>query len=202
MVRDGVLITPPVTDDILEGVTRGAIIELATDAGVPTEIRSIDRSELYVADEVFLCGTGVQVSPVVEVDHRPVGSRRSRPDLARDPEAATSTPSAADAPVPRTGSRRSTRVAEPPARLPARRAGTPRGDGSPGPARPRPLERRASRSIPGVVTWALIVAADRRCRSGSADRRLVRPDLRLLLALQGGSPCRAASPSPSSGSVG
>ncbi len=74
VVRDGVLITPPVSDDILEGVTRGAVIQLATDAGVPTEIRSIDRSELYVADEVFLCGTGVQVSPVVEVDHRPVGS--------------------------------------------------------------------------------------------------------------------------------
>jgi branched-chain amino acid aminotransferase len=73
MVRDGVLITPPVTDDILEGVTRRAIIRLAGDLGIPVEVRSIDRSEVYVCDEVFLCGTGVQVSPVIEVDHRPVG---------------------------------------------------------------------------------------------------------------------------------
>jgi branched-chain amino acid aminotransferase len=74
VVRDGVLITPPVTDDILEGVTRKAVIELATDEGISVEIRSIDRSELYVAAEMFLCGTGVQVSPVVEIDHRRVGS--------------------------------------------------------------------------------------------------------------------------------
>ncbi len=73
MVRDGVLITPPVTDDILEGVTRGAMLELARDLGIPHEIRSIDRSELYLADEVFLCGTGVQISPVYELDHRQIG---------------------------------------------------------------------------------------------------------------------------------
>ena len=73
VVRDGVLLTPPVTDDILEGITRQAIIQLAQDAGIPVELRSIDRSELYVADEAFLCGTGVQVSAVVEVDHRAVG---------------------------------------------------------------------------------------------------------------------------------
>jgi branched-chain amino acid aminotransferase len=74
VVRNGVVITPPVSDDILEGVTRGALLQIAADEGIPTEIRSIDRSELYVADEVFLCGTGVQVSPVVEVDHRKVGA--------------------------------------------------------------------------------------------------------------------------------
>ena len=79
VVRDGVLVTPPVTDDILEGITRRAILELAAAAGIATEVRSIDRSELYVADEVFLCGTGVQVSPVVEVDHRPVGDGRVGP---------------------------------------------------------------------------------------------------------------------------
>jgi branched-chain amino acid aminotransferase len=72
--RDGVLLTPPVYDDILEGVTRRAIVQLATDAGIPVEVRRIDRSELYVADEMFLCGTGVQVSPVVEIDHRKIGS--------------------------------------------------------------------------------------------------------------------------------
>jgi branched-chain amino acid aminotransferase len=74
VVRDGVCLTPPVSDDILEGVTRKAMMTLLRDAGVPMEVRSIDRSELYVADEMFLCGTGVQVSPVVEIDHRPIGS--------------------------------------------------------------------------------------------------------------------------------
>ena len=72
VVRDGVLMTPPVSDDILEGVTRKAILELAEVFGIPTELRSIDRSEIYVADEMFLCGTGVQLSPVVELDHRPI----------------------------------------------------------------------------------------------------------------------------------
>ncbi len=74
VVRDGVLLTPPVTDDILEGVTRKAILEIAANEGFPIEIRSIDRSELYIADEMFLVGTGVQVSPVIEIDHRAVGS--------------------------------------------------------------------------------------------------------------------------------
>jgi branched-chain amino acid aminotransferase len=72
VVRDGVLITPPVTDDILEGVTRKAILELTDVLGIPYEIRSIDRSEIYVADEMFLCGTGVQLAPVIELDHRPI----------------------------------------------------------------------------------------------------------------------------------
>jgi len=72
VVRDGVLMTPPVSDDILEGVTRKAILELAELFGIPTELRSIDRSEIYVADEMFLCGTGVQLAPVIELDHRPI----------------------------------------------------------------------------------------------------------------------------------
>ncbi|MEA2673598.1 MAG: branched-chain amino acid aminotransferase [Chloroflexota bacterium] len=72
VVRDGVLLTPPVNDDILEGVTRRAILELASIFGIPVETRSIDRSEIYVADEMFLCGTGVQLSPVIELDHRPI----------------------------------------------------------------------------------------------------------------------------------
>lgn len=79
VVRAGTIITPPVYDDILEGITRTAILRLADDLGIPTEIRSIDRSELYVADEVFLCGTGVQVSPVIDVDHRLVGGGQVGP---------------------------------------------------------------------------------------------------------------------------
>src|SRR6185369_12204882 len=74
VVRDGVALTPPVNDDLLEGVTRKAMLELLANEKIPVEIRSIDRSELYVADEMFLCGTGVQISPVIEIDHRPVGS--------------------------------------------------------------------------------------------------------------------------------
>jgi branched-chain amino acid aminotransferase len=86
MVRDGVAITPPVSDDLLEGVTRKAIFEVLANEGIPVEVRSIDRSELYVADEVLLCGTGVQISPVIEVDHRPVGSGEIGPigRLVRD----------------------------------------------------------------------------------------------------------------------
>ena len=74
VVRDGVALTPPVSDDLLEGVTRLALMEILGNEGIPVEVRSIDRSELYVADEMFLCGTGVQVSSVIEVDHRPMGS--------------------------------------------------------------------------------------------------------------------------------
>jgi branched-chain amino acid aminotransferase len=75
MIRKGVLVTPGVHSDILEGITRAGIIELArNELGLECEIRAIDRSELYVADEVFLCGTGAQVSPVSSIDHRVVGS--------------------------------------------------------------------------------------------------------------------------------
>jgi branched-chain amino acid aminotransferase len=74
MVRDGVLITPPVTDNILEGIVRASVMRLARDEGLPLEVRSIDRTELYLADELFLCGTGVQMSSITSVDHRPVGS--------------------------------------------------------------------------------------------------------------------------------
>ena len=73
MVRDRILYTPSVSEDILEGITRAGIIEIAGHLGITVRERQIDRSELYIADEVFLCGTGAQVSPVSSVDHRPVG---------------------------------------------------------------------------------------------------------------------------------
>ena len=77
IVKDGVLITPPVTDNILEGITRSALMKLAKEElAVETVIRSIDRTELYTADEIFLCGTGAQVSPVIEVDRRSIGTGR------------------------------------------------------------------------------------------------------------------------------
>jgi len=75
IVRDGKLITSPVTADILEGITRSTLIELATrELGIETVERPIDRTELYVADEAFFCGTGVQIAAITEIDHRPVGT--------------------------------------------------------------------------------------------------------------------------------
>ena len=67
-------VTPPPTDDILEGITRRQVMALIAEELEETVVqRSIDRSELYAADEVMLCGTAVQIAPVVEIDHRPVG---------------------------------------------------------------------------------------------------------------------------------
>ena len=74
LVRGGKLITPSLSTDALEGITRESIIELAQkELGLTVVERSIDRSELYVADEILLCGTGAQISPVVHVDHCQVG---------------------------------------------------------------------------------------------------------------------------------
>lgn len=80
LVRDGKLITPPVTENILEGITRATIIQLARkELGLETVERPIDRSELYVVDEMFFCGTGVQVAAIVTVDWRPVGDGKMGP---------------------------------------------------------------------------------------------------------------------------
>jgi branched-chain amino acid aminotransferase len=80
LVRDGQLITPAASENILEGITRKTMMQLAKDKlGIDTEERQIDRSELYVADEVFFCGTGVQVAAVIEVDGRPVGNGKIGP---------------------------------------------------------------------------------------------------------------------------
>jgi branched-chain amino acid aminotransferase len=74
MYKDGVWATPAVTDDILEGITRKKVMDLIADElGAPVVERSIDRTELYTCDELFLCGTGAQISPVTSVDRRPVG---------------------------------------------------------------------------------------------------------------------------------
>ena len=74
MVRGGRVITPPVTDSILEGITRDSLIELCrTELNIEVVERSIDRSELYAAEEIFFSGTAVGVGPVIEVDRRQVG---------------------------------------------------------------------------------------------------------------------------------
>jgi branched-chain amino acid aminotransferase len=75
MLRDGVLITPPVTDNILEGITRKSIIEMARkDLGLEVVERSIDRTEVFIAEEMFMTGTAAQVTAVTKIDHRPVGA--------------------------------------------------------------------------------------------------------------------------------
>ena len=73
MVRKGTLITPPVYENVLEGITRDTVIRLAEqELGLLVMERPIDRSELYICDELFLTGTAVGLAPVVRVDHRPV----------------------------------------------------------------------------------------------------------------------------------
>ncbi len=80
LLRDGKVFTPPTNDNILEGLTRLAMIELLRkELDMEVVERSIDRSELYVADEIFLCGTGAQISPVIDVDHRPIGDGQVGP---------------------------------------------------------------------------------------------------------------------------
>jgi branched-chain amino acid aminotransferase len=75
LIRNRTVITPPVTDNILEGITRRSLITLLRDEfNMDVQERPIDRSELYIADEVFFCGTATQVAPVTRIDHRPVGN--------------------------------------------------------------------------------------------------------------------------------
>jgi len=75
VVRGGVAVTPPVSEDILEGITRRTVLQLLReDLGVEVAERPIDRTEVYLAEEVFLTGTGAQITAVTRVDHRPVGS--------------------------------------------------------------------------------------------------------------------------------
>lgn len=75
MVRDGLLVTPPVTDNILEGITRKSVIEIAKkELGLEVVERSIDRTEVFIAEEMFMTGTAAQIVAVTKIDHRPVGS--------------------------------------------------------------------------------------------------------------------------------
>ena len=84
LIQNGKLVTTMKTDNILVGVTRNTIIELAKDVlGLEVEERAIDRTELYISDEAFYCGTGAQVSPIVEIDHRKLGDGNVGP-IAKD----------------------------------------------------------------------------------------------------------------------
>jgi branched-chain amino acid aminotransferase len=80
LVHGDKLVTPPDTADILVGVTRNTVIQIAREKlGIETERRAVARSELYTADEVFFCGTGAQVAPVTSIDGRPVGDGKPGP---------------------------------------------------------------------------------------------------------------------------
>jgi len=75
LVRDNVLITPPVTENILEGITRRTVIELARkELNLTVVERPIDRTEIYICDELILTGTAVQVTVATKIDHRPIGN--------------------------------------------------------------------------------------------------------------------------------
>ncbi len=76
MVRDGVLITPGVDQDILEGITRASVLELAKAMGIPTLERPVDKTELFIADEVFLSGTAAKVTPVRRIETTDLETKR------------------------------------------------------------------------------------------------------------------------------
>jgi branched-chain amino acid aminotransferase len=80
MIHRGIACTPPITDNILEGIMRRTVMQLLRDdLGIEVVERSIDRSEVYLAEEAFLCGTGVQLAAIAKVDHRPIGAGKMGP---------------------------------------------------------------------------------------------------------------------------
>lgn len=80
MVRKGIPITPPVTSEILESITRESLVQLLREEhGLEVQERVVDRTEVYVADEIFLCGSGFEISPVGSVDHFAIGNGEPGP---------------------------------------------------------------------------------------------------------------------------
>jgi branched-chain amino acid aminotransferase len=84
IIRKGVACTPPITDNILEGITRRTVMMLLRDdLGLEVVEREIDRTEVYLAEEAFFCGTGVQIAAITKVDYRPIGTGKLGP-ITRD----------------------------------------------------------------------------------------------------------------------
>ncbi len=83
LVRDGVLITPSAASDILEGISRDTVMKLARDLDIPTIERTVDLTELYVADEAFACGTSAFLTPVKEIDARKIANGGAGPITER-----------------------------------------------------------------------------------------------------------------------
>ena len=77
MVGNGRLITPDITSGILESITRDTVLELASELGVACAERVVDRTELYLAEEAFYCGTGQELVPIIRIDEWPVGDGRA-----------------------------------------------------------------------------------------------------------------------------
>ena len=82
IVRGGVLVTPSTAQDLLEGINRNTVLALAADLGIPVHEREVDLTELYIADEVFACGTSTYIAPVIEVDARVVNGGNAGPVTA------------------------------------------------------------------------------------------------------------------------
>jgi len=76
LVRDGQLITPGVDQDILEGITRASVIELAKAMDIPVIERPVDKTELFIADEVFLSGTAAKVTPIRQIESTVLNAKR------------------------------------------------------------------------------------------------------------------------------
>jgi len=83
IVRGGVLITPSTASDLLEGINRSTVLQIAERLGLPSHEREVDLTELYIADEVFACGTSTYIAPVIEVDARVVNGGRAGPVTER-----------------------------------------------------------------------------------------------------------------------
>jgi branched-chain amino acid aminotransferase len=80
MIRRGIAVTSPITSNVLEGIVRRSVIELLrNELGVEVVEREIDRTETYLAEEMFLCGTGAQITPATRIDHRPIGNGQIGP---------------------------------------------------------------------------------------------------------------------------
>ena len=73
MIRDGVLVTPPCTSSVLESITRDTLLLLARELGLITQERDIDRTELYLAEEVFMCGSAAEITPITRIDRFSIG---------------------------------------------------------------------------------------------------------------------------------
>ncbi|MFZ1323926.1 MAG: aminotransferase class IV [Candidatus Saccharimonadales bacterium] len=83
IVRHGELLTPDTTNDLLEGINRRTVIQLAKDLNIPVRERAVDLTELYIADEAFACGTSAYIAPITEVDKRLIGKNGSIGDITK-----------------------------------------------------------------------------------------------------------------------
>lgn len=73
MIKDGIVITPELTDSVLESITRDTVVQIAKTQNIPVEERTIDRTELYTCDEAFLCGSAMEITPVLSIDGYVIG---------------------------------------------------------------------------------------------------------------------------------